>query len=151
MVNNPQKTLGNLRERLVPGNRIEPRVISSTAHGMQNPVALIKRHRQAMPPAGAQGTRRARMPRHRQLGHHTPILNMGRKGAIGIASPACGHHGATVTLHSRCHLDYPFHQPNTTGQKPGNGPQTQKASRTATPRGRPNVKQTVPYASDFLA
>ncbi len=151
LANNPQKTLGNLRERLVPGNRIEPRAISSASHGVQNAVALIKRHRQAMPPAGAQGTRRARMPRHRQLGHHTPILNMGRKGAIGIASPACGHHGATVTLHSKCHLDYPFHQPNTTGQKPGNSPQTQKASRTATPRGRPNVKQTVPYASDFLA
>ena len=150
-VNNPQKTLGNLRERLVPGNRIEPRAISSATHGMQNPVALIKRHCQAMPSAGAQGTRRARMPRHRQLGHHATVLNACRKGAIGIASPACGHHGATVTLHSRCHLDYPFHQPNTTGQKPGNEPQTQKASRTATPRGRPNVKQTVPYASDFLA
>lgn len=118
---------------------------------MQNPVTLVKRHCQAMPTAGAQGTRRTRMPRHRQLGHHTPILNMGRKGAIGIASPACGHHGATVTLHSRCHLDYPFHQPNTTGQQSDNKPQTQKASRTATPRGRPNVKQTVPYASDFLA
>lgn len=104
-----------------------------------------------MPPAGAQGTRRTRMPRHRQLGHHAAILNMGHKGAIGIASPACRHYGATVTLHSRCHLDYPFHQPNTTGQKPGNEPQTQKASRTATPRGGPNVKQTVPYASDFLA
>ena len=150
-VNNPQKTLGNLGKRLVPGNRIEPRAISSSAHGMHNAIALVKRHCQAMPSAGAQGTRRARMSRHRQLGHHTPILNMGRKGAIGIASPACGHHGATVTLHSRCHLDYPFHQPNTTGQKPGNEPQTQKASRTATPRGRPNVKQTVPYASDFLA
>lgn len=104
-----------------------------------------------MPPAGAQGTRRARVPRHRQLSHYTPILNMGRKGAIGIASPACGHHGPTVTLHSRCHLDYPFHKPNTTGQQPGNEPQTQKASRTATPRGRPNVKQEVLYASDFLA
>lgn len=150
-VNNPQKTLCNLRERLVPGNRIEPRAISSATHGVQNPVALIKRHCQAMPPAGAQGTRRARVPRNRQLSHHTPILNMGCKGAIGIASPACGHHGATVTLHSRCHLDYPFHKPNTTGQKPGNEPQTQKASRTATPRGRPNVKQAAPYASAFLA
>ena len=118
---------------------------------MQNPIALSKRHGQAMPPAGAQGTRRARMPRNRQLSHHTPILNACRKGAIGIASPACGHHGATVTLHSRCHLDYPFHKSNTTRQQPGNEPQTQKASRTATPRGRPNVKQTVPYASDFLA
>ena len=118
---------------------------------MQNPVALVKRHCQAMPSAGAQGTRRARMPRHRQLGHHATVLNACRKGAIGIASPACGHHGATVTLHSRCHLDYPFHQPNTAGQKPGNESRTQKASRTATPRGRPNVKQTIPYASDFLA
>lgn len=118
---------------------------------MQNPIALIKRHCQAMPSAGAQGTRRARVPRHRQLGHHATVLNVCRKGAIGIASPACGHHGATVTLNSRCHLDYPFHQPNTTGQKPGNEPQTQKASRTAMPRGRPNVKQTIPYASDFLA
>lgn len=54
-------------------------------------------------------------------------------------------------LHSRCHLDYPFHKPNTTGQQPGNEPQAKKASRTATPRGRPNVKQTVSYASDFLA
>lgn len=54
-------------------------------------------------------------------------------------------------LHSRCHLDFPFHQSNTTGQQPGNEPQTQKASRTATPSGRPNVKQTVSYASDFLA
>lgn len=104
-----------------------------------------------MPPAGAQGARRTRMPRHRQLGHYTAILDMGRKGAIGIASPARGHHGATGTLSIRCHLDYPFHQSNTTGKKPGNEPQTQKASRTATPRGRPNVKQTVPYASDFLA
>lgn len=118
---------------------------------MQNPVALVKRHCQAMPPAGAQGTRHARVPRHRQLGHHTPILNACRKGAIGIASPACGHHGATVKLHSRCHLDYPFHKPNTTGQQPGNESQAKKASRTATPRGRPNVKQTVLYASDFLA
>lgn len=151
LVNNPQKTLGNLSKRLVPGNRIKPRAIPAASHGVHDAVALVKRHCQAMPSAGAQGTRRARMPRHRQLGHHTPNLNMGRKGAIGIASPACGHHGATVTLHSRCHLDYPFHQPNTTGQKPGNEPRTQKASRTATPRGRPNVKQTVPYASDFLA
>ena len=150
-VNNLPKARRDLRERLVPRNRIEPRAISSSAHGVHDAIALVKRHRQAMPTAGAQGTRRARMPHNRQLGHHTPILNMGRKGAIGIASPACGHHGATVTLHSRCHLDYPFHQPNTTGQKPGNEPQTQKASRTATPRGRPNVKQTVPYASDFLA
>ena len=151
LVNNPQKTLGNLGKRLIPGNRIKPRAISSAAHGMQNPIALSKRHGQAMPPAGAQGTRRAWMPRHRQLGHHTTVLNACRKGAIGIASPACGHHGATVTLHSRCHLDYPFHQPNRTGQQPGNEPQTKKASRTATPRGRPDVKQTVPYASDFLA
>lgn len=151
LVNNPPKARRNLRERLIPGNRIEPRAILAAAHGMQNPVALVKRHCQAMPSAGAQGTRRARMPRHRQLGRHATVLNACRKGAIGIASPACGHHGATVTLHSRCHLDYPFHQPNTTGQKPGNEPQTQKASRTATPRGRPNVKQTVLYASDFLA
>lgn len=151
LANNPQKTIGNLGRRLVPRNRIEPRAISSSAHGVQNPVVLVKRHVQAMAPAGTQGSRRARMPRNRQLSHHASILNMGRKGAIGIASPACGHHGATVTLHSRCHLDYPFHKPNTTGQQPGNEPQTQKASRTATPRGRPNVKQTVPYASDFLA
>ena len=150
-VNNPPKARCDLRERLVPGNRIEPRAILATSHGVHDAVALVKRHVQAMPPAGAQGTCRARMPRNRQLGHHTPILDMGRKGAIGIASPACGHHGATVTLHSRCHLDYPFHQSNTTGQKPGNEPQTQKASRAATPRGRLNVKQTVPYASDFLA
>ena len=151
LVNNPQKALGNLGKRLVPGNRIEPRAISSAAHGMHNAVALVKRHVQAMAPAGAQGTRRARVPRHRQLGHHATVLNACHKGAIGIASPACGHHGATVTLHSRCHLDYPFNQPNTTGQQPDNEPQTQKASRTATPRGRPNIKQTVPYASDFLA
>ena len=118
---------------------------------MHDAVALVKRHCHAMAPAGAQGTRRARMPRHRQLSHHATVLNACRKGAIGIASPACGHHGATVTLHSRCHLDYPFHQSNTTGKKLGNEPQTQKASRTATPRGRPNVKQTAPYASDFLA
>ena len=150
-VNNPQKTLGNLGKRFVPRNRIEPRAISSSAHGVHNAIALVKRHRQAMPTAGAQGTRRARMPHNRQLGHHATVLNACRKGAIGIASPACSHHGATVTLHSRCHLDYPFHQPNTTGQKPGNESQAKKASRTATPRGRPNVKQTVPYASDFLA
>ena len=150
-VNNPQKALGNLSKRLVPGNRIEPRAIPAASHGVHNAVALVKRHCQAMAPAGAQGTRRARMPHNRQLSHHTTVLNACRKGAIGIASPACGHHGATVTLHSRCHLDYPFHQPNTTGQQPDNEPQTQKASRTATPRGRPNVKQTVPYASDFLA
>ena len=150
-VNNLPKARCDLRKRLVPRNRIEPRAISSSTHGVHNAIALVKRHVQAMAPAGAQGTRRTRMPRHRQLGHHATVLNMGRKGAIGIASPACGHHGATVTLHSRCHLDYPFHQQNTTGQKPANEPQTQKASRTATPRGRPNVKQTVPYASDFLA
>ena len=136
-VNNPQKALRDLRKRLVPAHRIEPRAILAAAHGMHNPVALVKRHVQAMAPAGAQGTCRARVPRHRQLGHHTPILDACRKGAIGIASPACGHHGATVTLHSRCHLDYPFHQPNTTGQQPGNEPQAQKASRTATPRGSP--------------
>ena len=150
-VNNLPKVRCDLRERLIPGNRIEPRAISSSAHGVHNAITLVKRHVQAMAPTGAQSTRRARMSRHRQLNRHTPILNMGRKGAIGIASPACGHHGATVTLHNRCHLDYPFHQPNTTGQQPGNEPQTQKASRTATPRGRPNVKKTVPYASDFLA
>ena len=124
---------------------------AAAAQGVHYAFALAKRQGLSMPPAGAQGTRRARVPRNRQLSHHPPILNMGCKGAIGIASPACGHHGATVTLHSRCHLDYPFHKPNTTGQKPGNEPQTQKASRTATPRGRPNVKQTAPYASDFLA
>lgn len=151
LVNNPQKTIGNLGKRLIPRNRIEPRAISSPTHGVHYAVALVKRHCQAMPSTGAEGTRRARMPHNRQLGHHTSILDMGHKGAIGIASPACGHHGATVTLHSRCHLDYPFHQPNTTGQQPGTGPQAKKASRTATPRGRPNVKQTVPYASDFLA
>ena len=150
-VNNPQKALGNLGKRLVPRNHIEPRAISSSAHGVHNAVALVKRHCQAMPSAGTQGTRRARMPWHRQLGRHATVLNSCRKGAIGIASPACGHHGATVTLHSRCHLDYPFHKPNTTGQQPGNEPQAKKASRTATPRGRPNVKQTVSYASDFLA
>ena len=151
LVNNLPKARCDLRERLIPRNRIEPRAISSSAHGVHDAVALVKRHCQAMPSAGTQGSRRARMPRNRQLSHHTSILNMGRKGAIGIASPACGHHDATVTLHSRCHLDYPFHQPNTTSQKPANEPRTQKASRTATPRGRPNVKQTVPYASDFLA
>ena len=104
-----------------------------------------------MPSAGAQGTRSARMSHNRQLSHHTPILNACRKGAIGIASPACRHHGAAGTLSIRCHLDYPFHKSYTTGQQPGNEPQTQKASRTATPRGRLKVKQTVPYASDFLA
>ena len=150
-VNNLPKARSDLRERLVPSNRIEPRAISSSTHGVHDAVVLVKRHCQAMPSAGAQGTRRARMPRHRQLGHHATVLNACRKGAIGIASPACGHHGATVTLHSRCHLDYPFHKPNTTGQQPGNEPQAKKASRTATPRGRPNVKQTVSYASDFLA
>ena len=150
-VNNLPKARCDLRERLVPRNRIEPRAILAATHGVHDAVALVKRHRQAMPSAGTQGSRRARMPRHRQLGHHATVLNACRKGAIGIASPACGHHGATVTLHSRCHLDYPFHQPNTTSQKPANEPRTQKASRTATPRGRPNVKQTVPYASDFLA
>ena len=136
-VNNLPKARCDLRERLVPGNRIKPRAIPASAHGVHNAIALVKRHCQAMPTAGAEGTRRARMPRHRQLGHHATVLNACRKGAIGIASPACGHHGATVTLHSRCHLDYPFHQANTTGQQPGNEPQTQKASRTATPRGRP--------------
>lgn len=118
---------------------------------MQNPVALVKRHVQAMPPAGAQGTRRARVPRHRQLGHHATVLNACRKGAIGIASPACGHHGTTVTLHSRCHLDYPFHKPNTTGQQPGNEPQTQKSLPHGNAPREANVKQTVLYASDFLA
>lgn len=61
-----------------------------------------------MPPAGAQSTSRARMPWHRQLGHHATVLKSCRKGAIGIASPACGHHGATVMHSSRCHLDYSF-------------------------------------------
>lgn len=151
LVNNLREALRNIRERLVPAHGIETRAILAAAHGVQNAVALVKRHCQTMPSAGAQGSRRARVPRHRQLGHHATVLNACRKGAIGIASPACGHHGATVTLHSRCHLDYPFHKSNTTRQQPGNEPQTQKASRTATPRGRPNVKQTVPYASDFLA
>ena len=136
-VNNPPKARRDLRKRLVPRNRIEPRAISSATHGVHDAVALVKRHCQAMPSAGAQGTRHARMSHNRQLSHHATVLDACHKGAIGIASPACGHHGATVTLHSRCHLDYPFHQPNTAGQKPGNGPQTQKASRTATPRGRP--------------
>ena len=108
LVNNPQKTLGNLSKRLVPGNRIKPRAIPAASHGVHNAVALVKRHCQAMPSAGAQGTRRARMPRNRQLSHHTSILNMGRKGAIGIASPACRHHGATVMHNYRCHLDYSF-------------------------------------------
>lgn len=150
-IHNPRKARRDLRKRLVPGDRIETRAILAASHGVQNAVALVKRHCQTMPSAGAQGSRRARVPRHRQLGHHATVLNACRKGAIGIASPACGHHGATVTLHSRCHLNYPFHKSNTTGQQPSNVPQTQKASRTATPRGRPNVKQTAPYASDFLA
>ena len=95
--------------------------------------------------------RRARMPRHRQLGHHTPILNMGCKGAIGIASPACGHHGATITLHSRCHLDYPFRKPNTTGQKARQrAPDPKSLPHGNAPR-EANVKQATYYASDFLA
>lgn len=64
-VNNPQKALGNLSKRLVPRNHIEPRAISSSAHGVHNAVALVKRHCQAMPSAGAEGTRRARMPHNR--------------------------------------------------------------------------------------
>ena len=108
LVNNPQKTLGNLSKRLFPGNRIKPRAIPATSHGVHDAVALVKRHCQAMPSAGAQGTRRARMPRNRQLGHHATVLNACRKGAIGIASPACRHHGATVMHSSRCHLDYSF-------------------------------------------
>ena len=148
-VNNPPKARRDLRKRLVPRNRIEPRAISSSAHRVQNPVALVKRHRQAVPPAGAQGTRRARMPHNRQLSHHTPILNMGRKGAIGIASPACRHHGATVTLHSRCHLDYPFHQSNTAGQQPGNEPQTKKPPARQRPAGGPtsNRRHLTPRTS----
>lgn len=51
LVNNPQKARFNLRERLVPRNRIKPRAISSAAHRMQNPVALVKRHCQTMPSA----------------------------------------------------------------------------------------------------
>ena len=136
-VNNPPKARCNLRERLVPRNRIEPRAISSSAHGVHDAVALVKRHCQAMPSAGAQGTRSARVPRHRQLGYHTSVLNACRKGAIGIASPACGHHGATVTLHSRCHLDYPFHQPNTTGQQPSNEPRPKKPPARQRPAGGP--------------
>lgn len=64
-VNNPQKALGNLSKRLVPRNHIEPRAISSSAHGVHNAVALVKRNCQAMPSAGAEGTRRARMPHNR--------------------------------------------------------------------------------------
>lgn len=70
-----------------------------------------------MPSTGAQGPRRTRVPRHRQFRHHATVLNMGRKGAIGIASPARGYHGATGTLSIRCHLDYPF--PNQTQQAYG--------------------------------
>ena len=136
-VNNPPKARCNLRERLIPRNHIEPRAINSSTHGLHDAVALVKRHCQAMPSAGTQGSRRARMPRNRQLSHHTSILNMGRKGAIGIASPACGHHGATVTLHSRCHLEYPFRQPNTTGQKPGKKPRTKKPPARQRPAGGP--------------
>ena len=64
-VDNPLKARSDLRERLVPRNRIEPRAISSSAHGVHNAIALVKRHDQAMAPASAQGTRRAWMPRHR--------------------------------------------------------------------------------------
>ena len=53
LVNNPPKARRNLRERLVPRNRIEPRAISSPTHGMHNAIAVVKRHCQAMPSAGA--------------------------------------------------------------------------------------------------
>ena len=107
-VNNPPKARSDLRKRLVPGNRIEPRAILAATHRVHDAVALVKRHCQAMASAGAQGTRRARMPHNRQLGHHATVLNACRKGAIGIASPACRHHGTTVMHSSRCHLDYSF-------------------------------------------
>lgn len=54
-----------------------------------------------MPSAGAQGSRRARMPRHRQLGHHATVLDACRKGAIGIASP----HVVTTARPSRFTAD----------------------------------------------
>ena len=44
LINNPQKALGNLGKRLIPGNRIKPRAISSATHGVHNAVALVKRH-----------------------------------------------------------------------------------------------------------
>lgn len=163
-VNNPPKARSDLRERLVPRNRIEPRTISSSTHGVHDAVALVKRHCQAMPTAGTQGSRRARMPRNRQLSHHATILNMGCKGAIGIASPACRHYGATVTHSSRCHLDYSFQlrgfKPRRTTaliqaaatQSPQHPPQqdTKSLPKGKRPSGGPYVIPAY-YASDFLA
>ncbi len=61
-------------------------------------------------------------------------------------SPRRDRH-ASQQMPSRLPLSQAKHNRPTARQRaPG-----QKASRTATPRGRPNVKQTVPYASDFLA
>ena len=150
-IHNPCKARRNLGKRLIPTHSIESRAVLAAAHGMQDTVALVKRHGQAMPPAGAQGARGARMSRHRQLGRHAAILNMGRKGAIGIASPARGHNGATGTLSIRCHLDYPF--PNQT-QRP-TGPQ-QAQGKISLPHGNaPRKAQYTAssplYASDFLA
>lgn len=53
LVNNPQKTLGNLSKRLVPANRIKPRAIPAASHGVHDAIAIVKRHCQAMPSAGA--------------------------------------------------------------------------------------------------
>ena len=64
-VRDPAKACRDLSKRLVPAHRIEPRTILAAAHGMQDTVALVKRHGQAMPPASAQGPRRTRVPRHR--------------------------------------------------------------------------------------
>ena len=61
-------------------------------------------------------------------------------------SPRRDRH-APQQMPSRLPLSPAKHNRSTAQQRA----QTKKASRTATPRGRPDVKQTVPYASDFLA
>ena len=151
LVNNPRKARRDIRKRIVPAHRIEPRAILAAAHGVQDTVALVKRHGQAMTPTGAQGPRRTRMPGNRQLGHHAPILNMGRKGAIGIASPARGHHGASSTLSIRCHLDYPF--PNQTQRPTGKqqAPRPKEPPARQRPAGGSIPSELTLYASDFLA
>ena len=147
-VNNLPKARCDLRERLIPRNRIEPRAISSSAHG-----CTMHRARQTALPgdatAGAEGTRRARMPRHRKLGHHATVLNACRKGAIGIASPAC----VTTARPSRFTADAisitPFISQTQQANNPATSPRPKKPPARQRPAGGPtsNRRHLTPRTS----
>ena len=93
--------------------------------------------------------RRARMPHNRQLGHHATVLNACRKGAIGIASPAC----VTTARPSRFTADAisitPFISQTQQAKSPATSPRPKKPPARQRPAGGPtsNRRHLTPRTS----